>query len=122
MKRDNWIVTIASTRPAGNPNECFYCHRQLGEQHSEECVIRTKTVVVDFNFRTVLAVPEKWSNDNIEYHYNNRCPDDILREFAERENKIGRCTCDISEVTFIRDATWEDESNYGMTFVDIQES
>lgn len=95
----------------------------IGEQHKEECVIRSRTVVVDFIFRTVLSVPEFWDEEQIRFHYNDGswCADNILSELADRSEKVG-CNCSICEAKFIRDADENDEEEYSMTFIGKEES
>lgn len=40
---DNWtwdkVVRIDDARPAGRPDECFYCRSDMGAIHKDECVI-----------------------------------------------------------------------------------
>ena len=31
-------------RPAGRPDECFYCRQKVGEPHGQKCVIVNKLV------------------------------------------------------------------------------
>lgn len=123
MNRDNWIVTQNSTRPNGEPDRCFYCGRMIGEEHKTDCVIRSKTVVVDFTFKTVLAVPEYWNEEQINYHYNDGtwCADNILYDLLERASDVD-CSCRICETKYVKDANREDEERYGVTFIDKEES
>ncbi|WP_099467829.1 hypothetical protein [Konateibacter massiliensis] len=123
MKKEKWLVTESSTRPAGKPDRCFYCGQLIGEQHKEDCVIRSKTVVVDFTFRTVLSVPECWDEEQICLHYNDGswCADNILSELDGRSEKMG-CNCDIYKAKFIRDADERDEEKYGVTYISEKES
>lgn len=122
MKREDWTVTKSSTRPAGEPDRCFYCGQLIGEQHKEECVIRSRTVVVDFTFRTVLSVPESWDEEQIRFHYNDGgwCADNILSELAERSN--GGCNCSICEAKYIKEANIADEGAYRFTFIEKVDS
>lgn len=66
-------------RPAGRPDECFYCRQRVGAEHGRECVIVTKRVEM-----RVLAKlpsgpvtglwqfdePHYWSPDSSEFHKN----------------------------------------------------
>ncbi|WP_143322725.1 hypothetical protein [Clostridium sp. HBUAS56010] len=124
MKRENWTVTETSTRPAGEPDRCFYCGRLLGEQHKDDCVIKSKTVVVDFTVRTVLSVPESWDENQINYHYNDGtwCADNLLNELDNRNNMTQRCLCDITSAKFVKEADEKEELAYGVTFVKELES
>jgi hypothetical protein len=123
MIRSDWTVTESSARPAGSPDRCFYCGRLLGERHKEDCVIRSKTVVVDFTIRTVLEVPEHWDNEQIDFHYNDGtwCADNLLNELERRTENV-RCLCDITEAKYIKEANRKDEEDYGVSFVNRCES
>lgn len=123
MKREDWTITETSARPMGNQDECFYCKTRIGKQHKEDCVIRSKTMVMNFTIRTVISVPEFWDDDQIEFHYNNGswCADNLLRELQARSDD-SRCMCGITEAKVIRDANSEDEEEYGMCFVSELES
>ena len=123
MNRQNWIVTEKSARPAGNPDECFYCGRKIGEEHEEDCVIRKRSVVVEFTVTMVRKEPEYWDEDDIEFHYNESswCADNFVDDLVERNEKMG-CCCFITEAKYIREATQEDENHFGMVFVNDFES
>lgn len=122
MKRNNWIVTEKSVRPAGRPDECFYCNQKIGSEHKKDCVIRSKTVVVDFTIRTVMAVPEFWDEEFINFRLNERswCVDNIL-PILEKKSEHS-CLCMHTESKFIREATEDDEEDWGITFVKDLES
>lgn len=47
-------------RPAGKPNECFYCEAKLGEEHRVGCVLRTKRVAVRAVIEYEVMIPEHW--------------------------------------------------------------
>lgn len=38
-------------RPAGKPDECFYCNSKVGEEHGRQCCIVTKLVRLEYTFR-----------------------------------------------------------------------
>ncbi|MHB0943353.1 hypothetical protein ACYCSU_17025 [Paenibacillus sp. ALE1] len=121
MKRDTWIVTKSSSRPAGKPDRCFYCSNLIGEEHKQDCVIRNKTVVMDFTIRLVVDVPEYWTEDDIEFKYNKGtwCADNLVQMITRED---GRCLCPHVEAKFIRDATLDDEENWGLIRVEDLES
>lgn len=116
MKRTNWTVGEYGVRPAGKPNECFYCHAKVGEQHKEDCNIRCRTVNVDFTIHTVMRVPESWSEDDINFKFNESswCVSNFIDDIVEREEKFGKCPCLITEAKYISEATEEDEEIYGL--------
>ncbi|PYE51536.1 hypothetical protein HUB98_05895 [Paenibacillus barcinonensis] len=121
MKREDWIVTEYAARPAGKPDRCFYCHSLIGESHTSECVIRSRTVVMDFTVRMVINVPEHWKDEDIEFRYNKGswCADNLIEMIVRGE---GGCLCPHVEATFIREATPEDEEKWGLVRVDDLQS
>lgn len=47
MSLANWPTVSADDpgiRPAGKPDECFYCHAKVGELHWPECCVVVKDV------------------------------------------------------------------------------
>ena len=123
MKRTDWTVGEHSIRPAGKPDECFYCHAKVGEQHKEDCVIRSRTVNVDFTIHVVMDVPEFWDEAQINYHYNDGswCASNLLNRLAIREHS-DRCLCNIANAKYVGEATEEDEERYGCCRVNELES
>lgn len=115
MKRTNWTVGEYSVRPFGKEGECFYCHTQLGEQHKEDCLIRARTVNVDFTIHMVMQVPEYWDESDINFKFNDSswCASNILNELQQREEETGRCICLITDAKYVGEATKEDEERYG---------
>ena len=67
MKRKDWTVGQYGIRPVGKPDRCLYCDSKIGDQHKEDCVIRSKTVVINFNIEMVVDIPEYWTKENIEF-------------------------------------------------------
>ncbi len=116
MKRTNWVVGDYGVRPAGKPNECFYCHAKVGEQHKEDCVIRCRTVNVDFTIHAVMRVPESWGEGDINFKFNESswCVSNFIDDIVAREEKLGKCPCMITEAKYISEATEEDEEIYGL--------
>lgn len=123
MKRTDWTVGEYSVRPAGNPNECFYCHAKVGEQHKKDCVIRSRTVNLDVTMHIVMDVPEDWDEGQIDFHYNmsSWCASNLLTYLDYREDS-GRCLCNITDVKYVGEATEEDEERYGCCRVNELES
>jgi hypothetical protein len=123
MKRTNWTVGEYSVRPAGKPNECFYCGVKVGEQHKEGCTIRSRTVNLDVTIHMVMDVPEDWSEEQINFHYNmgSWCASNLLSYLEIREENE-RCLCNITDVKYAGEAAEEDEDRYGCCLVDELES
>ncbi len=120
MKRDNWIVGNYSVRPAGEPDRCFYCGELLGKIHKEDCVIRSKTVVVEFKIEVVVEVPEFWDSNDVDYRFNESswCCDNLI-EMIRREDG---CLCSHVEANYLREASEDDEDFWGLVKVDELES
>lgn len=119
MLRGNWLVGDYGIRPAGKPDECFYCGAKIATEHRMECVIRDKTVVVKVEMELVVKVPEDWDQNNIEFKYNDSssCQDNIIQEInsmVERMNNDASCSCGLINVKYLREATEEDESRQKM--------
>ena len=113
MTRKDWTVGKYSVRPAGEPNECFYCGAKVGEQHKQKCEIREKTIVTRVTIDFVDSVPEYWDRELIDFYYNESswCASNILHKLEERSDF--RCLCDVASFEYLRDATEEDEENWG---------
>lgn len=75
----------ASIRPAGKPDECFYCRQKIGSPHNTECVMVTKRVRVRYSFEIEIDVPHCWGVVALEYHRNDGtwCANNALDELAK---------------------------------------
>ena len=106
-KPETHVVTEDAVRPAGNPGECFYCHRPLGEQHVDNCVIRVRTVVVRLEAEVVIRQPASWTPKNINWHKSDSswCADNAIDWLTERPG----CLCGKLKVSYVREATAQDE-------------
>lgn len=92
-------------RPAGRPDECFYCGRPVGAEHADACVLRRKLVFVDVTIAVGVAVPASWDRERIEAHYNEGtwCSDNILEDLAEavpENDEAGPCSCRSMHITY----------------------
>lgn len=84
-------------RPAGKPDQCFYCGHKVGEKHENGCVItwRNKKVrllaVVEFEEE----VPEHWTDEDILFRYNEStwCASNLYERFNDNN-----CGCDVTVV------------------------
>jgi len=126
MKRDNWTVGPYAVRPAGKPDECFYCRSKIGDQHAQGCVIRTKTVVLTLQMSIAVEAPENWDNEDVLFHRNESswCASNYQKEieaYFEYIDREGCCACRNIRVTEVRDALEHDEREYGC-FVQKSES
>lgn len=97
-------------RPAGKPDECFYCHARIGEEHRDTCVMRRKTVLVRMTVPVVLSVPEDWTEKDVLFHLleSSSCSaGNILRtEFGSDKHF---CLCLYAGFEYSREATDTDE-------------
>lgn len=96
-------------RPAGNPEECFYCQRPLGSPHKEECVIRLRTVVVRYTIEVPVAVPASWSIHDIEFQRGQGgwCMSNLIDDLKP----VG-CLCGAATAVVVREAEEHDEENW----------
>ncbi len=124
MRVKSWKVTNFAVRPAGKPDKCFYCNEKLGDEHKLDCVIRRKTVVIDITIRMVRPVVDDMDKETIEFYLNDSgfCIDNILiGELEDLSERMG-CLCAVSESRFVREATPEDEKEYGCYIHKIKEN
>ena len=119
MKRADWKVGEHSIRPAGKPDECFYCHASKEAQHNAGCVIRERTIVVNITIEIVRTVPEDWGEDMINFHMNESswCASNIIDELAKQDERMS-CLCQSCSGEYVREATEEDETAYGLRVAD----
>ena len=100
---ETWTVTKENgPRPAGKPDECFYCQQPLGAPHAFECVCRTRRVIVRATIEYEVAVPSFWDSDMIEFHRNEGswCSNNMLNELAELNRN---CLCPHVKWEYVRD-------------------
>jgi len=53
-------------RPAGPPDERFYCHAKVGNPHAQNCVAVKKVVRMRFVVEIDTEQPFSWTNEHIE--------------------------------------------------------
>ena len=114
MIRKSWIVSSYSTRPAGPPDKCFYCGAAVGTEHNNGCVIRSKTVIMDYTFRLCVDIPEDWDTKTSEFCRgggSSYCCDNVISLIEYAAEKMG-CSCGFTTPVFVRDATELDEQLY----------
>ena len=79
-------------RPAGKPDECFYCGSKVGEPHKHGCVTVVKKVKLKATIEYEKEVPADWDDEQIYYHYNlgtwcaNNIVDD-LKDYIDELNE-----------------------------------
>lgn len=82
-------------RPAGKPDECFYCQQKVGKEHKYNCVILSKKVTVRYSYEIEIEVAHAWDENMIEFHRNDSswCADNSIDEL-EKYTKDG-CLCHV---------------------------
>lgn len=55
-------------RPAGLPDECFYCGQKVGRPHIFDCVVVTKKVKIRYSIEVEEEVPHYWSDERVKDH------------------------------------------------------
>ena len=118
-RQEPWYVTQDAIRPAGPPDQCFYCHMPMGELHHPSCTIPQRTVVVAFTFELVRKVPANWDREMIEFHMNDSswCTSNLLPEL-ERLSDDEHCVCFAVRGQYVREADADDEENYQISVND----
>ncbi len=93
-------------RPAGRPDQCFYCHSMVGEEHKRDCVTIEKLVEIEFTVRIPVKVPHGWDQRQIDFRYNDSswCADNLpsLFEEAVELSKDHGCLCPKSKAKYIQ--------------------
>lgn len=89
-------------RPAGEPDECFYCHQKIGEPHLESCVCVTKRVIGIAAICVDVSVPYSWDKKDIEFHRNESsyCAGNLLSDIDTAHEALGEENCPCSSVYF----------------------
>ena len=93
-------------RPAGRPDECFYCKSKIGSRHAKDCVVVKKKVKIKYIFEIDVDVPHFWTKENIEFHRNESswCAENALEEISIAANSEGySCCCHIFEAEYLKD-------------------
>lgn len=100
-------------RPAGKPDECFYCGSKVGEPHKHGCVTVVKKVKLKATIEYEKEVPADWDDEQIYYHYNlgtwcaNNIIDD-LKDYIDELNEYNDCLCHHSEIEVIEEQKMND--------------
>lgn len=131
MRRDDWPVGDFGIRPvSADTDTCTYCQQPRGAQHAEGCVIRQRSVVVEFRMQFVRLVTEDRDADSINFWLNEgtRCIDNTIEELYRRtqhwehmtpqesDDYTGmRCFCGVASERYVREAEEADEGYYGVT-------
>jgi len=130
MKRDSWKVLSKRKRLVKGSKEnewhtevkypCIYCGAALGEEHNPGCVSREQTVVIDVTIRMIKVVPEHWTEDAVDFHYNKGswCASNIVDDLRAMDTRV-HCLCDFTTVKYIREATEHDEEFHKLRIAEV---
>lgn len=118
MKRANWLVN----GDYGN-EKCRYCQIPLGQEHKQDCVARRRTIVIEFAVQMVVAVPEDWNQELIEFGFNDSssCADNIFSNLERLVKRHGGdlCLCPQHKTRYLREATEDDEQQNQLFVKDL---
>jgi hypothetical protein len=63
---DNWPLVHPKDdgiRPAGNPDECFYCNQKVGQPHAPDCVAVSRRARFTVTLEVDIDMPCCWDNE-----------------------------------------------------------
>lgn len=112
------VTATYGPRPAGPPDECFYCQVKVGGEHKPGCVLRQRTVVLRYSYDVVIAVPADWDKRMVEFHRNDSswCADNSLPELNRHAQSS--CWCPQFTASFVREATAVDEVPFQLNLLE----
>jgi hypothetical protein len=101
MAGDGWPLVDQNDdgiRPAGKPDQCFYCSKLVGQPHQHDCVIVTKRVKVRYTYELEIEVPHSWTKENVEFQLNDSswCADNGIEDLIAHRDRADNdfCLCD----------------------------
>lgn len=101
----NVLANDDGIRPAGNPDECFYCQQKVGTPHKETCVCVNKKVKIRAIVEYEVEVPFCWDKEDIEFHRNEGswCASNLIDELSniDHEGEDDICLCGIAKFEFV---------------------
>lgn len=109
----NFVTEDNGPRPAGKPDECFYCQQPLGGEHAQDCTLRLKVVMVKIELTMPRVVPASWDTEMVDFHLNDSswCSDNIGNDimcYLDAKEEGAPCLCGKFYGTCLGDATTED--------------
>lgn len=112
---ETWIVTEENgLRPAGPDDRCAFCYAPLGDTHAEDCVLRTRTVVIRHTVDVTVRVPAHWDRHMIEFHRSDAswCASNLVNDLNRR--KESDCLCPVHHAEYLREADPQDEEGWDL--------
>lgn len=90
-------VDADDARPAGKPDECFYCQRTIGREHTFECVVPCKIVRLRATIEYEAELPRSWTRQDIEFHNEEKsCLFNVvqdIKKYSDRRDEEFPNTC-----------------------------
>jgi hypothetical protein len=98
-----FIVTEKAMRPASRDRKCFYCSKNIGANHLDDCVLVRRDMTIRFSFEIKIPLPAHWEGSSAEFHYNEGswCSMNIVNMLEEHMEKHQSCLCDIVKAEFV---------------------
>jgi hypothetical protein len=120
MNADNNLVQKCDERPARMDGACFYCHQPIGLNHSHDCVIPARSVVMRFSVELVMSVPAKELQGSMERRFNNGtwCADNFITMLEGLRDRT-ECLCGYVRAEYLREATALDHEGQAFSFDQI---
>jgi hypothetical protein len=90
-------------RPAGRPDECFYCHQKVGSPHKLNCVCLHKRVKARYTYEIEVDIPYWWDDEMFEFYRNESswCASNSLQELESFYDGGEGCACDSFQAEFL---------------------
>lgn len=90
-------------RPAGKPDQCFYCYSKIGQPHRADCVVVTKRVKIKATITIDIEVPHDWDKKMIEFHRNDGtwCSSNFANDVERYKASTGSCMCQETKIEFV---------------------
>jgi len=95
------LINDDGIRPAGKPDECFYCRQKIGANHNHDCVAVHKMVKVRAVIEYEVEVPASWDKESIEFQRNEGswCSDNMINEIEALDG----CLCNYTDFEYLED-------------------
>lgn len=103
-------VDAEDARPAGKPNECFYCNRKLFDEHTFDCVIPSRMVRLRVTIEYEAEVPRSWDSGTIEFVKKEKgCLSNTLLDIQKYSDRLQKehpniCTIEHPDVDYLGEA------------------
>lgn len=82
-------VDSDDARHGGKPDECFYCRRKVGEEHTWECVIPQKIVKLRATIEYEAERPRSWDQETLEFHNQEKsCLANVVSDIKKYSDRV----------------------------------